>query len=524
MNHLIRQILRWALAAALVAGLAGCATNPVTGRRELHLLSEAQEISLGQQNYVPMQQSQGGDQNAFPELTDYVQGVGQRLAEVSDRPHLPYEFVVLNNRIPNAWALPGGKIAVNSGLLVELHDEAELAAVLGHEIVHAAARHGAKNMERSILMQAGLIGLGIAAENHDYRDVIMGAGGLTASLIGLKYSRGAELEADRYGIKYMAKAGYDPAAAVDLQEMFVRLSEGQAENWLTGLFASHPPSRERVEKNRERVASMPPGGVRNREEYEAAVADLRRAQPAYEALAQGYKALEAGDAAAALRLANRAIALEPRESQFHLLAAKAHAAGRDPRAALGAIEKALARNDHYFDHYLQRGLIRQELGQTDAARQDLALSARLLPTAQANTALGLIALEGGRRDQALHHFALAASTDSPAGQQSLLLLTRLELPEHPERFIELGLQRDRDGYLVLAAGNRSVLPIRDLVVRVEVYQPNGRLAIPPANATFPHRIGSNQTAYSATRIGPFPNTDDMARRIRLRIVSVEPAE
>ncbi len=102
----------------------------------------------------------------LPDLTAYINEVGQKLAAVSDRP-LPYEFVVLNNPVPNAWALPGGKIAVNVGLLSELKNEAELAAVLGHEIVHAAARHGAKAQERGTLMQVGLAAAQIGAAISD---------------------------------------------------------------------------------------------------------------------------------------------------------------------------------------------------------------------------------------------------------------------------------------------------------------------------------------------------------------------
>src|SRR5210317_1032321 len=116
--------------------LYGCAVNPVTGKNELSLISESQEISIGQKNYGPSRQMQGGDYNVNPELSVYVNTVGQKLARVSDR-KLPYEFVVLNNSTPNAWALPGGKIAVNRGLLMSLENEAELAAVLGHEIVPA---------------------------------------------------------------------------------------------------------------------------------------------------------------------------------------------------------------------------------------------------------------------------------------------------------------------------------------------------------------------------------------------------
>src|SRR5690606_35992497 len=115
---------------AAAAILVGCAVNPVTGQRELGFVSAAQELSIGQEQYGPSQQSQGGQFKVDPALTRYVQGVGDRLAAVSDR-QLPYEFVVLNNSVPNAWALPGGKIAVTRGLLVELNNEAELAAVLG---------------------------------------------------------------------------------------------------------------------------------------------------------------------------------------------------------------------------------------------------------------------------------------------------------------------------------------------------------------------------------------------------------
>jgi predicted Zn-dependent protease len=138
--------------AVAVGALAGCVINPVTGDRELALVSADQELAIGEQQYLPSQQMQGGDYTLDPALTNYVEGVGQKVAAVSDRA-LPYEFVVLNSSVPNAWALPGGKIAVNRGLLMELQSEAELAAVLGHEIVHAAARHGALAM-RGMLLSA----------------------------------------------------------------------------------------------------------------------------------------------------------------------------------------------------------------------------------------------------------------------------------------------------------------------------------------------------------------------------------
>src|SRR5262245_53741869 len=219
------------LAVPFLTLLTACGINPVTGKREIQFVSEAQEVQLGEQNYVPTRQSQGGDLTVLPELTTYVSGVGEKLAAVADR-KLPYEFVVLNSSVPNAWALPGGKIAVNRGLLTELRNEAELAAVLGHEIVHAAARHGAKAQERATMMQAGLgaaqIGAAVGGVDANLASLVLQGAGVGAQMVQQKYGRDQELESDKYGMKYMKAVGYDPTGAVTLQETFVRLfSEGE---------------------------------------------------------------------------------------------------------------------------------------------------------------------------------------------------------------------------------------------------------------------------------------------------------
>jgi predicted Zn-dependent protease len=143
---------------------------------------------MGKQNYVPMQQSQGGPYDVDPALTSYVQRVGSRVAAQSGVP-LPYQFVVLNNSVPNAWALPGGKIAINRGLLTELKSEAELAAVLGHEAVHAAARHTAKQISRSQIMQVGVAATAIAASDSDYGNLFAGGANLLAQMTLSKYGR-----------------------------------------------------------------------------------------------------------------------------------------------------------------------------------------------------------------------------------------------------------------------------------------------------------------------------------------------
>ena len=147
---MLKRNLLIVILASLTLLTSACGINPVTKKREFQVVSEAQEISIGQQNYAPARQSQGGDYIIDPELTAYVQSIGNKLAAASDR-KLPYEFIILNDSVPNAWAMPGGKIAFNRGLLYELNSEAELAAVMGHEMVHAAARHGAKRDRKSVV-------------------------------------------------------------------------------------------------------------------------------------------------------------------------------------------------------------------------------------------------------------------------------------------------------------------------------------------------------------------------------------
>ena len=282
--------------------LSGCGTNPVTQKREIQFISESQEVDLGEKNYAPARQQQGGDYILDPELTAYLQHVGNRLAAASDR-QLPYEFVLINDSLPNAWAMPGGKIAFNRGLLYELNSEAELAAVMSHEIVHAAARHGAQGMEQGMLMQGAVMAAGLASQNNNYANLIVGGAQLSSKLIATKFGRNDELEADLYGMRYMKKAGYDPRAAVTLQETFVRLSQNRQSNLIEGLFSSHPPSQARVDANKATLAQLGEGGEWGKEVYAKKVAKLKATQAAYKAYDDGVRALSKKDASTATALA-----------------------------------------------------------------------------------------------------------------------------------------------------------------------------------------------------------------------------
>ncbi len=460
----LRRCLHLALAAALLpALLAGCVTNPVTGRSEIALISEAQERQIGAQQYLPSRQMQGGDFTTDPALIEYVRGVGNALAAHSDR-ELDYEFSVLNNSVPNAWALPGGKIAINRGLLMEMNSEAELAAVLGHEVVHAAARHGAKGVERGLLLQGAVLATAVASRNSDYSQYAVGAAALAAQLVNQRYGRGAELESDHYGMVYMSRAGYDPQGAVELQKTFVRLSEGRRSDWLSGLFASHPPSQERVEKNLETAAELPPGGKVGVEDYKGATARLRAAQPAYDAHDKGRKALADGNAREALRLADQAIAQEPEEALFYGLKGDVEYARKNYGEAVEHYSEALRRNDAYFKYYLGRGESYRRLNRPDLAERDLKASAQLLPTADALNGLGALAERQGDVAGAIEYYESAATSNTPAGRESSERLVRLDLPRRPDRYVALQPRVDQNGRVHVELGNRSPLPLARIVV------------------------------------------------------------
>lgn len=416
----------------LLLSLAGCSVNPVTGENQFSIMSPAQEVALGKKNYQPSQQTQGGRYTVDPDLTLYVNQVGQKLAAISDRSQLPYEFVVLNNGVPNAWALPGGKIAINRGLLLELEDEAQLAAVLSHEIVHAAARHGATQMTQQLLLGVGAQVIGIATQNSDYGELAATGAQLGAAAWQARYGREQELEADAYGMEYMARAGYDPMAAVELQQTFVRLSQDRQKDWLQGLFASHPPSQQRVDANRVKASQLP-SGERNQRRFQQAIAQLKKDQPAYETYENAVKATSEKAYDKALSLANRATQLQPAETLFWELKGALHGKKKQDKSALSAYGKAIAANPEYFAPHLRRGLLHQKMGNTDAAEKDLSTSLQYLPTQIANYQLGIIAMEKDDKQLATRYLQQAAQGGGEIGQAAQEALAALHPPAQQQQ-------------------------------------------------------------------------------------------
>lgn len=468
MKNSLSQRLATLTLLGLTLTLSTCGVNPVTKKHELQLVSESQEIAIGTQNYSPTRQSQGGDYVLDQELTAYVQSVGDKLAAVADR-KLPYEYKIINDSVPNAWAMPGGKIAFNRGLLYELNSEAELAAVMGHEMVHAAARHGAKGMERGILMQGAMIAVGIGAQNTDYANLIVGGAQAGAQLVSSKYGRDAESESDLYGMQYMKKAGYDPTAAVTLQETFVRLSAGRKSNFIEGLFASHPPSPERVAANRATLAQIGAGGEWGKEIYAQKTAKLRATQSAYKAYDEAVKALNEKNADKAKTLVNQAIAIEPREARFQELLGDIALTQKKNQEALAFYDKAIKLQPDYFKPHIQSGIALFNMDKKAEAEPYLKRANELLPTAPGHALLGQLAEDRGDINGALQHYQVAASSNSDIGKDAVARAVRLDLPRNPAKYIQAGAQADAAGNLYAVVQNNTPSAIGRVQVRVIKY-------------------------------------------------------
>ena len=242
------------LALSLLLALAACVRNPITGKRQFSLVSTQEEISIGQQAAKDVQQSIGLLPN--PQVQEYVARVGKELAAKSERPELPWSFQVLDDPTVNAFALPGGPIFVTRGILTHMNSEAELAAVLGHEIGHVTARHSADQITRAQVAQLGL-GLGSVLSPDLAKYGELASAGL--GLMLLKYGRNAETQSDELGLRYMLDARYDPREMLDLFRMLSRVQEGQEGGRLPTWLATHPNPGDRLNETRKRIAGL--GGV-----------------------------------------------------------------------------------------------------------------------------------------------------------------------------------------------------------------------------------------------------------------------
>lgn len=252
------------LAAGLLA-LGGCATNPVTGKRELALISEQQEVQLGKESAQEAEQQMGLVEN--PALQQYVSSIGMELAKHSERPELPWQFHVIDDPTPNAFALPGGPVFVTRGLMTLMNSEAQLATVVGHEIGHVTARHSVNQISKQQLAQ---LGLGLGAVLVPGGDQLAGLASQGLQLLFLKYGRDDERQADELGFRYALNGGYDVREMGKVFRALERSSAIEGAQKIPDWQSTHPSEPERIANVDKRVAALgasyKPGRV-DRAEY-----------------------------------------------------------------------------------------------------------------------------------------------------------------------------------------------------------------------------------------------------------------
>jgi predicted Zn-dependent protease len=250
---------------ACVGLVAGCATNPATGQKQFSLISESQEIQMGLQADTSIVASIGLDPDSGRQR--YVRDLGLRLARVSERPNLPWTFRVIDDPVVNAFAIPGGHVYVTRGILAHLNSEAELAAVMGHEIGHVTARHSVTQMSRAQIAQLGLV-VGSVLSPDVQRYAGLASQGL--GLLFLKYSRDDESQADQLGFRYMRRAGYDARQMPDVFTLLDRVSQASGGDRIPDWLATHPnPTNRRGAIEHDIAVTAPEslGTIVNRDPY-----------------------------------------------------------------------------------------------------------------------------------------------------------------------------------------------------------------------------------------------------------------
>ena len=238
-------------AGGLTLAPMGCARNPVTGKNELSLVSESQEIQMGKEAAAQVQQSIGYYND--PALQAYVSGIGMKMAKASERPNLPWEFHVVNDASVNAFALPGGFIFVTRGLMTAINDEAELATVVGHEIGHVTNRHSVQQMSKQQLAQIGLVAGSILSSD------IAKVAGLASQGLGilfLKYSRDAENQADKAGFRYALNQNYNVGEMANVFQTLDRMSQVSGGGKLPEWLSTHPDPGTRVQNTEARLDTL----------------------------------------------------------------------------------------------------------------------------------------------------------------------------------------------------------------------------------------------------------------------------
>lgn len=339
-------------------GSYGCAINPVSGKSQLMLVSEDQEIRMGKEAAPSLNWDFGGEYKD-PLLHEYLQGIVTHIWNVSERSKLPFTFYVQNTSLPNAFALPG-YVAMTRGLLVDLENEAQFAAVMGHEVGHVMARHSAARMSRGIFAQVGLGVGGVLLGNTQGADALMALGSVGTSLLLLKYDRSQELESDRLGVAYASRLGYDPREAVAAHQRLEAAvntylqragKTSRSGGFLDELLSTHPRKEVRLEEIQQMIDDLPPYRLKGDGKFSAVFMNMtgriRTVHASYLVYDDAERALEKKNYDEAESLLRKAIDMQPEQAPFYTLQGRIMLAKNQPESASRLFDKSLSLDHGY---------------------------------------------------------------------------------------------------------------------------------------------------------------------------------
>ncbi|MBI4847039.1 MAG: M48 family metalloprotease [Nitrospirae bacterium] len=429
------------LVILLLPVFISCASNPVTGQYELMLVSEEQELAIGKEASPSLQWEFGGYYHDGA-LESYLESIVKQLWQNSERPHLPVTFHIQNTSIPNAFALPGN-VAITRGLLSNMENEAEFAAVIGHEIGHVMARHSAEKMTRLTLQQLGLT-LGAAALGEKKGgDILLKAGAAGTSLLFLSYDRDQEIQADRLGVKYMARLGYDPREAISAHRVLEKTvadylkrmgKTRQEDNFITQMLSTHPRAEVRINEIQAMINELPPYTVRDDGKYQRrfkeAVKKVKETNQVYFVYDEAEDLYQKENFSAAEESLKKAISLDASQSTFYNLMGLIKLQQKNYPDAEKSYRKALSIDANYQPSFYGLGLVNYYQGNHGKAVDEFKKSLSLFPD-HAQTQFGL-----GKSYFKLQQYAEAMPYLQNFAEAA---------PRHPEVHGLLGISYEKNG-------------------------------------------------------------------------------
>jgi predicted Zn-dependent protease len=422
-----RRDTLWMFAASVAAGpaLQGCATSPVTGERILVGMSPEQERAVDRQQ-APHQFSADLGSVQDERLQRYVDEVAKGLQAQVQRQDMAYDYRVLNANYVNAYTFPGGAMGITRGIMTEMGDEAQLAALLGHELGHVNARHAAQRQGQQLVAQVAIVGVAVAIGMNSDSNLapLAGIGAqIGASALLSKYSRDHERQADQLGQEYLVRAGYAGDGMTRLHEMLLTGHERQP-SMLETMFSSHPMSTERrdiAQQRAETIYADSRGRSAQRERYMDNTAALRRIKPTIDACKNGETALSRKQLPAAQGQFETALRLTPEDYPANLRMAQTLQAQGRTADARRYVETARRVYPQEAQAIKLSAALKMSLRDPGGAFEDLQQFDRVLPGDPGVLFFKGLALEGmGQQQAAAQHYAgfLRVSNQGPAAQHS----------------------------------------------------------------------------------------------------------